>query len=313
MRAAGITAFGADVELLELPDPRPPAADELLIRVRAAAVANWDDIVRQGNWDIGGSLPLALGVEVAGEVLTAGAAARRFAAGDAVMAHPLPLRDQGAWAEQMLIPAEAAAPKPATVEWEEAAAFPVPALTAHQVLTEALEIQPGETLLVHGGGGVTGRLLIALAVRAGARVFATASERSADRLHAVGAEAVFDYRDPAWQDALRERVGAVDAVANAARAGEPAAAAVLRRGGRFATITGAPPEVAGAGRVANCYVRPDGAQLRDLAPLLGSRELRIDVASVVTFADAAAALDGAVAAIRTGAIVLRPADHLGVQ
>jgi NADPH:quinone reductase-like Zn-dependent oxidoreductase len=205
MRAAGITTFGADVELLELPDPRPPAADELLIRVRAAAVANWDDVVRQGNWDIGGSLPLALGVEVAGEVLTAGAAARRFAAGDAVMAHPLPLRDQGAWAEQMLIPAEAAAPKPATVEWEEAAAFPVPALTAHQVLTEALEIQPGETLLVHGGGGVTGRLLIALVGRAGARVFATASERSADRLRAVGAEAVFDYRDAAWQDALRER------------------------------------------------------------------------------------------------------------
>jgi len=306
MRAAGITAFGAAVELLELPDPRPPAADELLIRVRAAAVANWDDIVRQGNWEIGGSLPLALGVQVAGEVLTAGAATRAFAAGDAVMAHPLPLRDQGAWAEQMLIPAEAAAPKPATVDWEEAAAFPVPALTAQQVLTEAVEVQPGETLLVHGGGGVTGRLLVALAVRAGARVFATASERSAERLRAIGAEAVFDYRHAAWQEALREHAGAVDAVANAASGGEAAAAAVLRRGGRFATITGAPPEVPAAGRVASCYVRPDGAQLRDLAQMLGSRELRVDVAAVVTLTDAAAALDAAVAATHAGAIVLQP-------
>src|SRR3954471_13712187 len=121
MRAAGVTTFGAAVELLELPDPPAPAADELLIRVRAAAVANWDDVVRQGNWDIAGSLPLALGVQVAGEVLSAGTASYEFAAGDAVIAHPLPLRDQGAWAEQMLIPTEAAAPKPATVEWEEAA------------------------------------------------------------------------------------------------------------------------------------------------------------------------------------------------
>jgi NADPH:quinone reductase-like Zn-dependent oxidoreductase len=214
------------------------ADDELLIRVRAAAVANWDDIVRQGNWDVGGKLPLALGVQVAGEVVSAGAAADGFAEGDAVMAHPLPLRDQGAWAEQMLIAAEAAAHKPESVGWEEAAAFPVPALTAHQVLTEALE---------------------------------------------------------------------VDAVANAVRNGEPDAVTLLRRGGRFATITGAPPDLPrDAGHVVNCYVRADGRQLRELARMLARRELSICVAAIRSLTDAPSALDAAVAGRYAGAVVLQP-------
>jgi NADPH:quinone reductase-like Zn-dependent oxidoreductase len=307
MRAAGITTFGAPVELLALTDPRPPADDELLIRVRAAAVANWDDIVREGNWGVGGTLPMALGVQVAGEVLATGAAVDDFADGDAVMAHPVPLRDQGAWAEQMLIPAETAARKPDGVDWGQAAAFPVPALTAHQVLTEALELQPGESLLVHGAGGVTGRLLVALAARLRARVFATASERSAARVRALGAESVFDYRDAGWPAALRERAGGVDTVANAVSDGEAGAAALLRRGGRFATITGAPPDLGReAERVVHWYVRADGRQLRDLSTLLGSGELPIDVAAVFSLTDAGAALAAAVAGACAGAIVLQP-------
>lgn len=306
MRAAGITGFGGPVEPLELPDPRPPADDELLVRVHAAAVANWDDIVRQGNWDVGGTLPLALGVQVAGEVVSAGAIVDGFGEGDPVMAHPVPLRDQGAWAEQMLIPAMAAARKPDEISWEQAAAFPVPALTAHQVLTEALELRTGESLFVHGGGGVTGRLLVALAVRAGARVFATASERSAARLLALGAESVFDYRGAAWAAALREQAGEMDAVANAARGGESDAAALLRSGGRFATITGAPPELSDAGRVVNCYVRSDGTQLRALSELLQSGELAIDVAAGFSLDDAASALEAAIAGTQSGAIVVQP-------
>jgi NADPH:quinone reductase-like Zn-dependent oxidoreductase len=53
MRAAGIRQFGANVELLELPEPRSPAPDEVLIRVVAAGAGNWDEIVRQGGWDVG--------------------------------------------------------------------------------------------------------------------------------------------------------------------------------------------------------------------------------------------------------------------
>jgi len=130
MQAAGIEAFGGDVRLLELAEPGPPAQDELVISVRAAGVANWDEIVRVGEWDVGRKPPLALGVEAAGVVIAVGEAVGSFAAGDEVITHPVPLRQQGTWAQLLVAPAALVAPKPHAVPWETAAAFPVPALTA---------------------------------------------------------------------------------------------------------------------------------------------------------------------------------------
>jgi Zn-dependent alcohol dehydrogenase len=54
MRAAGITALGDPVEIIELDDLALPAADEILIDVAAAGVGNWDELVRVGNWRVGG-------------------------------------------------------------------------------------------------------------------------------------------------------------------------------------------------------------------------------------------------------------------
>ena len=125
MRAAGIRQFGANVELLELPEPGSPAPDEVLIRVVAAGVAYWDEIVRQGGWDVGAQPPLALGVEAAGIVDRVGRAVSGFEPGDRVLTHPLPLRGQGTWAELLLAPATLLAPVPATLDWPTAAALQV--------------------------------------------------------------------------------------------------------------------------------------------------------------------------------------------
>jgi NADPH:quinone reductase-like Zn-dependent oxidoreductase len=90
-----IRTMGAPVELIEVPEPRQLADDEVLIEVKAAGVGDWDELVRTGSWDVGRQPPMALGVEAAGTVLTAGTAVREWASGEAVMTHPLPLRDQG--------------------------------------------------------------------------------------------------------------------------------------------------------------------------------------------------------------------------
>src|SRR5204862_154833 len=79
-----------------------------------------------------------------------------------------------------------------------AAAFPVPALTAGQVLSDTLGVRAGEHLLVHGAGGVTGGLLVALAVLHGAQVIATAGPSSRQRVTALGARHVIDYHDHDW-------------------------------------------------------------------------------------------------------------------
>src|ERR671936_1029697 len=150
MRAAGIDAFGADVRVLELAAPRSPAPDELVISVRAAGVGNWDEIVRVGDWDVGRKPPLALGVEAAGVVAAVGEEVTSFALGDEVLTHPLPLRHQGTWAELLVARAALVARKPRAVPWATAAAFPVPALTADQALSEATPSPAGEWVLVHG-------------------------------------------------------------------------------------------------------------------------------------------------------------------
>src|SRR3954471_5152733 len=221
MRGAGIFSIGGPVSDIELPDPRPLADDEVLIGVRAAGVANWDEIVSQGGWDVGIAPPMALGVEAAGVVAAVGAGGHEWVLGDEVLTHPLPLRAGGTWAPQVIAPAALLARKPGEMSWAAAAAFPVPALTAEQALSEPVEVKAGETLLIHGGGGVTGGLLVSLAARRGARVTATASSTSHARLQRLGAAHVVDHHDAEWAEAAAATVDAdgFDAGVNAAPEG----------------------------------------------------------------------------------------------
>jgi NADPH:quinone reductase-like Zn-dependent oxidoreductase len=152
MRVAGITALGEPVETLEVDEPVPPAADEVLIDVIAAGIGPWDDLVRTGSWQIGGPAPMALGTSAAGTIIAAGSRVTEVREGDEVMTHPLPLRRHGTWADTLLAPAAAVAPRPQAASWEASGAFPIPALTAAQSLDEALEIESGGWVVVNGAG-----------------------------------------------------------------------------------------------------------------------------------------------------------------
>jgi NADPH:quinone reductase-like Zn-dependent oxidoreductase len=308
MRAAGIERFGGEVRMLELATPGSLASDEVVISVRAAGVGNWDEIVRSGDWDVGRQPPLSLGVEAAGIVEAIGDDVLNVAPGDDVLTHPVPLRHQGTWAERLVAPAAVVAPKPAGVAWEEAAAFPVPALTADQALAEATPDPAGEWVLVHGAGGVTGGLVVQLAVARGATVVATAGPRSAARVTSYGADLVVDYHDPEWPVHVRavspDRRG-VGAAVNTARGGAALALRAVSDGGRLATITGDPPAPERGVTVRDVYVRADGAELALLATALDEGALSVVVAARLPLTDAAAALDGAVSG-RGGAIVLVP-------
>ena len=126
MQVAGIRRVGARVEMIDVGEPRPLAGDEVLLEVRAAGVGNWDEFVRTGGWDVGAKPPMALGVEAAGIVLAVGQAVGDWAPGDAVMTHPVPLRDQGTWAPRLIAPAALLAGKPPRASWQVAAAFRYP-------------------------------------------------------------------------------------------------------------------------------------------------------------------------------------------
>jgi NADPH:quinone reductase-like Zn-dependent oxidoreductase len=313
MQAAGINAFGAEVQLLQLAAPRAPAADEIVIAVQAAGVGNWDEVARVGDWDLGRGPPLALGVEAAGIVAEVGPNVTSFVPGDEVLTHPLPLRDQGAWAEQLLAPASLVARKPAAVSWEAAAAFPVPALTAEQALAEAVPAPEGAWVLVNGAGGVTGGLVVQLAVARGASVIATAGPSSAARVRGDGASVVLDYHDPVWPSRAREASPeglGVAAAVNAARGAAAVALKAVRDDGSLATITGDPPPPERGVAVADVYVRADGARLAGLVTALADGELSLRVGTVSPLAAAATALEAAVAASAAGASVLRIPTNL---
>jgi NADPH:quinone reductase-like Zn-dependent oxidoreductase len=308
MRAAGISEFGGAVGRIDLPDPRLLADDEVLIETRAAGVGNWEEFVRTGEWDVGRAPPMALGVEAAGIITAIGDSVEDWEPGDEVFGHPLPLRDQGTWAPQLIASATVLARKPADVSWEAAAAFPVPALTATQVIDGALAVRPDDLVLVNGGSGVTGTLLAGLAAARGAEVIATAGPASHERLHRLGAAHVLDYHDPDWPEHARALVGGsgVTAVANAVPDGSAVAIGTVRDGGRLATITEDPPDEQRGIEISSVIVQPDGRALGELAELLAGGKLEVSTAATFPLEEAGAALATAIGGGAGGAVVLRP-------
>jgi NADPH:quinone reductase-like Zn-dependent oxidoreductase len=308
MRVAGISEFGGAVGLIDLPDPRPLGDDEVLIEIRAAGVGNWEEFVRTGKWDVGRTPPMALGVEAAGTIAAVGDSVGGWEPGDEVLTHPLPLRDQGAWAPFLIAPATALARKPASLSWEAAAAFPVPALTATQVIDGALAVRPDDLVLVNGGSGVTGALLVGLAAARGAEVIATAAPAGHERLRRLGAAHVLDYHDPDWPEQARAIGGGlgVTAVANAVPNGSAVAIGTVRDGGRLATITQDPPDEQRGIEISSVIVEPDGRALGELAELVATGKLEVSTVATFPLEEAAEALAAAIGGGAGGAVVLRP-------
>jgi NADPH:quinone reductase-like Zn-dependent oxidoreductase len=173
------------------------------------------------------------------------------------------------------------------------------------VLDEALGLQPGETLLVNGGSGATGRLMVSLAALRRARVLATAGPSTHDQPRHAGAARVFDYHDPDWPlrvlDATDGR--GVDAAANAAPGGAVTALRAVTDDGRLATITSDPPACERRSAISQVYVRPDAAQLEFAVQALAAGRLEFTPGGSFSPEEAAPALELA-AAGGHGAVVM---------
>ena len=176
-----------------------------------------------------------------------------------------------------------------------AGAFAVPALTAVQVVDEALRVQPGETLLVNGAGGVTGGLIVSLAVLRGARVLATAGPSSMEQVLRAGAETVVDYHDAEWPEQVLVATGrrGVDAAANMG-GGAASALQPVRDGGRLATITSDPPGAERGNGISSLYVRPNAGQLHRAVQALDSGGLEFKLGARFSLPQADAALKRAI-------------------
>jgi NADPH:quinone reductase-like Zn-dependent oxidoreductase len=213
-----------------------------------------------------------------------------------VLAHPVPLAEQGTWSPWLIAPVAMLARKPASLSWRQAGTLPVPALTALGVLDDALRIAPGERLLVNGGGSVTGALIVAFAAQRGVEVLATAGPASRDRVRGAGATTVVDHHDADWPSQILDATGGigVDAAANTARGGAAPAIRTVRDGGRLATITPDPPTSDRDIQVQPYDVRCDAQRLQRAGDAVGGGRIAFPTGSVFGLTDAARALATAV-------------------
>lgn len=203
--AYGFTAYGGPEfqRFLNLPMPEP-GPDEVLVEVRAAGVNPVDWKVREGlhRAFLPLELPAVLGREVAGTVVRS---ARGFAVGDRVCGPTV--GGCGGYAEFALLPAERAARLPAGLSFTDAAVLPIAAGTAYDAL-EALDLRPGERLLILGIGGGVGTVAAQLAVMRGIEVAGTASPPKHVYVESLGAVAYNHDQAPASRvDAVLDLVG----------------------------------------------------------------------------------------------------------
>jgi NADPH:quinone reductase-like Zn-dependent oxidoreductase len=221
-----------------VPDP-VPGEGEVLVELRFAGVNRRDVLVSGGTYPF--PLPLVPGSDGAGVRRDTGEEVVVYPGfgwprGEAHPPQPLGIlggpRD-GTYAELVALPAENLFPKPRRLTWEEAAAFPLAALTAYRALFSRARVQPGETVLVLGAGSGVSTLAVQLAVQANARVLVTSSsDEKIARAKDLGAEAGVNYATSLdWPAAVKE-LGGADVVLDSVGSTWQQSLDCVRMGGR---------------------------------------------------------------------------------
>lgn len=309
MRAWAIDAYGGPERMLlvELPVPEPQPRD-VLIRMHGAEVGDWDALVREGEWPMERPFPLVLGLAGAGTVAAVGREVTCFAESDPVYAYSYPLHHNGAWAEYMLVPASYVARAPASLDLTRAGAVPIVGLTAHETLTDILEVRQGDVVLITAAAGGVGHLAVQIAAGLGAHVVATASRSNHDFVRALGAETVIDYMAEDIVAAIRARYpDGVDKALNGVT-GEAANQVVrtLRDGGRMVDLPGSVSVMRSGVRVDTEYVvRADADRLTRLARMIDDGRLTVEIQDIIPFERAADALEVVLARHVRGKVVLK--------
>ncbi|HEY3558466.1 MAG TPA: NADP-dependent oxidoreductase [Kribbella sp.] len=299
MKAFVVEKYGKD-GLRAAAVPEPSVGDrDVLVRVSAAAINPLDKMVRNGEFKqlLRYKRPFVLGHDVAGVVTQVGSAVRDFGVGDEIYARPRDLRI-GSFAERIAIDQDDVSLKPASLTLQEAAAVPLVALAAWQILVDRAQVKPGQKVLVHAGAGGLGSTVVQLAKHLGATVATTANASSEKLVRDLGADVVIDYTKDDFSKVLSGYDLVLDSLGGT---NLEKSLTVLRPGGLAVGVAG-PPDAAFArqvgapaymGVVMNLlsrkirkqakalgvryqffFMQANGAQLRELSALYDTGQLR---------------------------------------
>src|SRR5438552_14145605 len=308
MKAVVAHEYGAP-EVLKLEQiPRPePNEEEVLVRVIASGVNPADPLTLSGKYarEFGTHLPLIPGYEIAGVVEKTGANVTKLKVGDAVYGYPT---FGGGWADYVSVKEWEVARKPKSLNFVEAAVVPMGALTAWQALVDIAKLQPGQTILIHGGSGGVGSFAIQIAKALGARVIATASTANQDLLKRLGADVAVDYTKQKFEDIVKDVDVVMDTV------GEDTLArsyGVVKKGGFIVSLVARPDraELEKHGiRGAPMSVVPNSDDLAEMTKLIDAKKVKVIVSQIFPLSDAVKAQEQAATGHTRGKIVLKVAE-----
>lgn len=230
MQAINVDETSYELSIADVPTPTPTDG-EVLVDVAAAGINRADLMQRYGLYPPPAGITDILGMEVSGTIAAVGPGVSRWHVGDQVCA----LIAGGGYAQYAVVPADQLLPIPDGISLIDAAALPEAASTVWSNLVMEAGLQPGETLLIHGGGSGIGTHAIQVGKALGARVVVTVgSEHKAQRCRELGADVVINYRE---QDFATELAGTVDVILDIMAAQYlPANLTALAPGGRLVII-----------------------------------------------------------------------------
>ena len=341
MRALALTGTGGleHLALLDVPAPAVAAPDEVLVRIRTAALNRLDLFIADGLKGLTYRFPHIVGSDGAGVVEAVGPAVQGARPGDRVMLNPgISCRDcdtcragdeplcseyqilgehrAGTAAEYVVVPEANVAPVPADMTWAEAAAYPLATLTAWRMLTSRARIVAGERVLIWGAGGGVAQAAIQIAKLRGAEVVATSgSDAKLETARRLGADHVVNHRTDDVVAEVRRMLGrrAVEVVVDTVgEATWPTSLRLLGPAGRLVTCG------ATSGPIVSLDVRKlfwyqwsilgstmgSRREFAEIVQLAAGGQLRPVVDSVVPLAEGVAAYRRLADAAQTGKLVL---------
>ena len=288
MHAVRFHSYGPSSVLSYEEAPRPELHDgTVLIRVYATSVNPTDSKIHMGFLKdvLPYPLPHILGQDVSGVIEAIGSGVSNVTVGDAVYTLT-PMQEQGAYAEYVVVPAVLVAHKPQSLDYLEAAAVPMVALTAWQALFDHANLSAGQTILIHAAAGGVGHFAVQFAKWKGAKVIGTASASNTDFLHSLGADEVIDYRATAFETVVRDVDIVLDSLGGEI---QERSWNVLKRNGILVSLLGPiPPAIGEAHGVHGIgfLVQPNASQLITIADLINQKLVKPVIEQVLPLTSA---------------------------
>ncbi len=310
MKAIHIHGRGGPDRLAYEDAPQPhPRQGEVLVRVYATGVIaselTWS-VTYQTKAGSTRSLPIP-GHDLSGVVEEVGPGVTTIARGSAVYALTAFDRD-GAEAEYTIALPSELAPKPRSLDYVQAAAVPLTALTAWQAFFDHASLVAGQTVLIHGAAGGVGVFAVQLAHWAGAHVIGTASARNRDFLRELGANEIIDYTTTRFEDVVQDVDIVLDTVGSETL---ERSWKVVKKGGVLVSVVSPPSaEQAKAHGVRPVWfiVEPNRDQLIQIGALIDTGRVRPIIDTVLPLSQARQAYEQGARGHTRGKIVLRVVD-----